>query len=140
MTKSIHVMQDEGLNKNGELFLRKHPELKVKLVEGSSLATAVVLNNIPQGTKQVYTPFEDEYEKLKAKLSNEAGNNLVLSKHNAPKNWLGRRVMSAWRIAGIVHALEEWKVHECGNMMFDIERIWQASLAHGFRPLTNVPN
>ncbi|KAL0374193.1 UNVERIFIED_CONTAM: Very-long-chain aldehyde decarbonylase CER1 [Sesamum radiatum] len=213
---------DEGLNKNGELFLRKHPELKVKLVDGSGLAVAVVLNSIPQGTKQVllrgklskvsnsialalckrgiqvYTTFEDEYEKLKSKLSNEAGNNLVLSKHNAPKiwlvgddlseveqlkaskgtifipfshfppkktrndcvylttpamlapkhlenvdsceNWLGRRVMSAWRIAGIVHALEEWKVHECGNMMFDIERIWQASLAHGFRPLTNVPN
>ncbi|KAL0410802.1 UNVERIFIED_CONTAM: Very-long-chain aldehyde decarbonylase GL1-5, partial [Sesamum latifolium] len=213
---------DEGLNENGELFLRKHPDLKVKMVDGSSLAVAVVLNSIPQGTKQlllraklskvsnsialalckrgiqVYTTSEDEYEKLKTKLGNEAGNNLVLSKHNAPKiwlvgddlseveqlkaskgtifipfshfppkktrndcvylstpamlapkhlenidsceNWLPRRVISAWRIAGILHALEEWKVHECGNMMFDIERIWQASLAHGFRPLTDVPN
>ncbi|KAL0339158.1 UNVERIFIED_CONTAM: Very-long-chain aldehyde decarbonylase CER1 [Sesamum angustifolium] len=290
--------QDEGLNGNGELFLRKHPKLKLKLVDGSSLAVAVVLNSIPKGTTQVllrgklskiansialalcqgesrtagtimqtfpncavlcfkevtlamlselsiagthntlpdmisyvalgnhgsiverlnlenpsptgipdllhkcivdskvYTTSEDEYEKLKAKLSNEAGNNLVLSKHSAPKtwlvgddlsedeqikaskgttfipfsrfppkktrkdcvylstpamlapkhlenvdsceNWLPRRVMSAWRIAGILHAMEEWNVHECGNMMFDIEKIWQASLAHGFRPLTNV--
>ncbi|KAL0308721.1 UNVERIFIED_CONTAM: Very-long-chain aldehyde decarbonylase GL1-5, partial [Sesamum radiatum] len=287
------TIQDDGLNGNGELFLRKHPKLKLKLVDGSSLAVAVVLNSIPKGTTQVllrgklskvanslalalcqgesrtagdnyanvfptvpyyvqrsnlsnviriehcrifltavtelgnhgsvverlnlenpsptgipdflhkcivdskvYTTCEDEYEKLKANFSNEAGNNLVLSKHSAPKtwlvgddlsedeqikaskgttfipfsrfppkktrkdcvylstpamlapkhlenvdsceNWLPRRVMSAWRIAGILHAMEEWNVHECGNMMFDIEKIWQASLAHGFRPLTNV--
>lgn len=44
--------------------------------------------------------------------------------------------MSAWRIAGIVHATEEWNVHECGSVMFNIERIWKASLEHGFRPLT----
>lgn len=44
--------------------------------------------------------------------------------------------MSAWRIAGILHAMEEWNVHECGKMMFDIEKIWKASLEHGFRPLT----
>lgn len=43
--------------------------------------------------------------------------------------------MSACRIAGILHALEGWDVHECGNMMFSIDKIWQASLQHGFRPL-----
>ncbi|KAL0374195.1 UNVERIFIED_CONTAM: Very-long-chain aldehyde decarbonylase GL1-7 [Sesamum radiatum] len=124
-------MQDEGLNENGELFLRNHPELKVKLVDGSSLAVAVVLNNIPQGTKQVL---------LRGKLSKVSNSIALALCQRGIQNWLGRRVMSAWRIAGIVHALEEWKVHECGNMMFDIERIWQASLAHGFCPLTNVPN
>ncbi|MCE7766682.1 hypothetical protein GQL56_29065, partial [Pseudomonas putida] len=36
------------------------------------------------------------------------------------ENWLPRRVMSAWRVAGILHALEGWNEHECGNMMFDI--------------------
>ncbi|KAI3444861.1 hypothetical protein Pfo_001526 [Paulownia fortunei] len=210
--------QEEGLNRNGELFLRRHPQLKVKLVDGSSLAVAIVLNSIPKGTTQVvlrgnlskvaysialalckggiqvFTMQEDDYKKLKAKLSSEAGNNLILSKHNPPKtwlvgdglsetdqlkaskgtifipfsqfppkkmrkdclynntpamlapkhfenvdsceNWLPRRVMSAWRIAGILHAVEEWNVHECGNMMFNIEKIWQASLEHGFRPLT----
>ena len=55
------------------------------------------------------------------------------------QNWLSRRVMSVWRIAGILHALEGWNVHECGDTMFDIEEIWQASLRHGFRPLT-MPN
>ncbi|KAK6119313.1 hypothetical protein DH2020_046944 [Rehmannia glutinosa] len=211
-------VKEEGLNKNGEFFLRRHPQLKVKLVDGSSLAVAIVLNSIPKGTTQValrgnlskvaysialalcqggiqvFTMHEEEYKKLKAKLSSEAGSNLILSKHNPPKtwlvgdglsetdqlkaskgtifipfsqfppkkmrkdciytstpamqapkhlenvdsceNWLPRRVMSAWRIAGILHAVEEWNVHECGNMMFNIEKIWQASLDHGFRPLT----
>lgn len=44
--------------------------------------------------------------------------------------------MSASRIGGILHALEGWNENECGNMMFDIERVWKASLDHGFRPLT----
>ncbi|KAG8391434.1 hypothetical protein BUALT_Bualt01G0187400 [Buddleja alternifolia] len=212
-------VKEEGLNRNGEFFVRKHPQLKVKLVDGSSLAVAVVLNSIPKGTTQVvlrgnlskvayslalalckggiqvFTMREDEYKKLKEKLSDEAGNNLILSKHNVPKtwlvgdglseddqqkaskgtifvpfsqfppkktrkdclynntpamlapkhlenvdsceNWLPRRVMSAWRIAGVLHAMEGWNVHEVGNMMFDIEKIWKASLDHGFRPVTS---
>ena len=39
------------------------------------------------------------------------------------QNWLSRRVMSVWRIAGILHALEGWNVHECGDTMFDIEEM-----------------
>lgn len=210
--------QEEGLNGSGELFMRKHPGLKVKLVDGSSLAVAVVLNSIPKGANQVvlrgdlskvayvialdlcqhgiqvFTLREDDYQSLKARLSNEAAKNLVLSKTNVPKiwlvgdglnedeqlkapkgtifipfsqfppkklrrdcfytytpamlapknlenvdsceNWLPRRVMSAWRIAGILHATKEWNVHEYGNTMFDTEKIWQASLEHGFSPLS----
>lgn len=41
------------MNNNGEIYIRKHPELKVKLVDGSSLVVAVVLNSIPKGTSQV---------------------------------------------------------------------------------------
>ncbi|KAH6767557.1 Fatty acid hydroxylase superfamily [Perilla frutescens var. hirtella] len=212
--------QEEGLNKHGELFIRRHPQLKVKLVDGSSLAVAIVLNSVPKGTAQVilrgklskvaysvalalcqggiqvHTILEDDYKKLKLKLTKEAGNNLILSKHNASKtwlvgdgvsedeqlkaskgtifiplshfppkkmrkdcfynstpamlapkhlenvdaceNWLPRRVISAWRIAGILHAMEGWDVHECGNMIFDIEKIWRASLEHGFRPLIDI--
>lgn len=56
----------------------------------------------------------------------------------AEQNWLPRRVMSASRIAGILHALENWKLNECGNYCtFDVEKIWEASLRHGFRPLVN---
>lgn len=43
--------------------------------------------------------------------------------------------MSAWRIAGIIHALEGWEGHECGQTIFDIEKVWEAALRHGFRPL-----
>nr|XP_017245254.1 PREDICTED: protein ECERIFERUM 1-like [Daucus carota subsp. sativus] len=209
--------QGEEVNRNGELFIRRHPQLKVKLVDGSSLAVAVVLNNIPKGTTkvslrgnlskvccsvaivlcqrgiQVSVSDEDDYIMLKEKCSTEVQNNLTLSRdfsqkiwlvgegvgkaeqmkaskgtlfipvsqfplqklrkdcfyHYTPamstpkhlenldscENWLPRRVMSAWRIAGIVHALEGWDVHECGHMMFSIEKIWQATLQHGFRPI-----
>nr|GMD62502.1 protein ECERIFERUM 1-like [Ipomoea batatas] len=208
----------EELNMNSELFIRKNPQLKVKVVDGSSLAVAVVLNSIPKGTTQVVLRGnlskvacsialalcqqgtqvavlgEDEYKRLKARLNPEAATNLILAKSysaktwlvgdglsaddqmKAPKgtffipfsqfppkkvrkdclyfntpamivpkhlenldsceNWLPRRVMSAWRVAGILHAMEGWNVHECGNDMFDIGKIWQASLHHGFRPFT----
>lgn len=43
--------------------------------------------------------------------------------------------MSASRIAGILHAFEGWNEHECGDMMFDIDKVWKASLDHGFSPL-----
>ena len=44
--------------------------------------------------------------------------------------------MSAWRIAGIVHALEGWNEHECGYTMFNVDKVWEATLRHGFLPLT----
>ena len=47
--------------------------------------------------------------------------------------------MSAARVAGIVHALEGWNVDECGSKMFDVEKVWEGSLKHGFRPLM-MPN
>ncbi|KAK9906256.1 hypothetical protein M0R45_002651 [Rubus argutus] len=53
----------------------------------------------------------------------------------ACENWLPRRVMSAWRIAGIVHALQGWNEHECGYTMLDIDKVWEATLRHGFQPL-----
>lgn len=44
--------------------------------------------------------------------------------------------MSAGRIAGILHAAEGWNVHECGDSIFDVDKIWEAALKHGFRPST----
>lgn len=212
--------QEEKLNSNGEIYIRKHPQLKVKVVDGSSLVVAVVLNSIPKGTSQVVlqacrlskvaysialalcqrgtqvvTLDEEEYKTLKTRFTPEAATNLVLMKSTcvsktwlvedglsedeqlkAPKgtlfipyspfpprkarkdcfylntpamispkhlqnvdsceNWLPRRVTSAWRIAGILHAIEGWNEHECGDMMFDIDKVWKASLDHGFSPLT----
>ncbi|XP_055815075.1 very-long-chain aldehyde decarbonylase CER1-like [Solanum dulcamara] len=211
--------QEEQRNSNGEFYIKRYPHLKVKVVDGSSLAVVVVLNSIPKGISQVVlqgrlskvansialalcqegiqvvTLDEEEYKRLKPKLTPEAATNLVLSKsYNvsktwlvgdrlseeeqlkspkgtlfipysqfplrkvrkdcfyfntpamiAPKhlenidsceNWLPRRVMSAWRIAGILHALEGWNEHECGGMVLDTEKVWKASLRHGFCPIT----
>jgi len=211
--------QGEEINGNGEVYIRRYPQLKVKVVDGSSLVVAIVLNSIPKGTTQVLlrgslskvaysivsalcqrgiqvsTFYTLDYERLKAGI--EFGHNLVLSRSYAEKiwlvgdglseeeqlkaskgtlfipysqlppkkvhndclyhhcsamvapsslenlnsceNWLPRRAMSASRVAGIVHALEGWNVNECGQNMFDFEKVWEASLKHGFRPLP-TPN
>ncbi|KAJ6674418.1 STEROL DESATURASE [Salix viminalis] len=210
--------QGEDLNRYGELYVQKYPRLKTKVVDGSSLAVAAVLNSIPKSATQVLhrgniskvasaavlnlcqrgiqvaVPSEDEYKKLKKSFGIRSDrNNLILSKsysiktwlvgdglkeedqkkaaegtlfipfsqfppkklrrdcfyHSIPamaapaslenvdscENWLPRRVMSAWRVAGIVHALEGWDEHESGYTMSDIGRVWQASIQHGFKPL-----
>ncbi|XP_015167432.1 protein ECERIFERUM 1-like [Solanum tuberosum] len=213
--------QAKQLNSHGEFYVKRYPHLKVKVVDGSSLAVAVVLNSIPEGTSQVVlrgslskvansialalcqgeiqvvTLNRDDYKRLKAKLTPQAATNMVLSNSynvsktwlvgdglsddeqlKAPKgtlfipfsqfplrkvrkdcfyfntpamiapkhlenvdsceNWLPRRVMSAWRVAGIVHALEGWNEHDCGEMMIDVEKVWKASLSHGFCSLTKT--
>ncbi|KAF3616923.1 putative protein ECERIFERUM 1-like isoform X2 [Capsicum annuum] len=52
-SKSYNVSKEEQLNRNGEIFIKRYPHLKVKVVDGSSLAVVVVLNSIPKGTSQV---------------------------------------------------------------------------------------
>ncbi|MBA0811283.1 hypothetical protein Gohar_003202 [Gossypium harknessii] len=213
-----YKVQGEELNRYGEVYVKKHPQLKVKLVDGSSLAVAVLLNSIPKETTQVLlrgnltkvafaVTFalcqkgiqvivlrEDEYEKLDKSFGTKSEDNLVISKsyssckvwlvgddlteeeqrkategtlfipfsqfppkklrkdcfyHTTPamqtpmalenvdscENWLPRRVMSVWRIAGILHALEGWEEHECGYTMCNIDKVWEACLKHGFQPL-----
>ncbi|XP_010255641.1 PREDICTED: protein ECERIFERUM 1-like [Nelumbo nucifera] len=210
--------QGEELNRNGELYVQRHPKLKIKLVDGSSLVVAIVLNSIPKGTQQVLirgklskvvsaislllcrrgiqvaVASKDDFEKLKLQLPAELSSLLILSSsykqkvwlvdnetmtdkeqqkavegtyfiplsqlplkkvrkdcvyYNTPamaipkafenvhscENWLPRRVMSAWRIGGIVHALEGLDAHECGDTILDVEKVWRAALHHGFLPL-----
>ncbi|KAI3811654.1 hypothetical protein L1987_21381 [Smallanthus sonchifolius] len=231
---SKYMKQGEELNNSGELFIRRNPKLKVKLVDGSSLAIAVVLNSIPRarGTTQVafkgnfnkiasYLALalcqkgiqvvisrEKDYEMLKSKLTSANNDDkLVFSSVYSQKtwlvgegltkeeqmkaskgtliipysqfpptkvrkdcfydttpsmltpkylanvdscepfdivmqnvgvfniqNWLPRRVMSSWRIASILHGLEGWNVNECGNEILDIDKVWDASIRHGFSP------
>nr|CAB3487614.1 unnamed protein product [Digitaria exilis] len=209
--------QAKLLNRSGELFIQKYPKLRVRLVDGSGLATAVVLKSIPLGTKKVFLPGstskvahatvialcekgvqvimnqKKEYDLLKSRLPEGTAVYLKFSNKDTPQvwigdniddkqqqrapkattfvptsqfplkklrkdctylstpamkipetmenvhtceNWLPRRVMSAWRIAGILHGLEGWDMHECGDDMMDIEKTWSAAIKHGFVPLT----
>lgn len=48
------LVQEKQLNRSGELFTQKYPNLRVRLVDGSGLATAVVLKSIPLETKRVF--------------------------------------------------------------------------------------
>lgn len=52
MSLYIYV-QGKELNNYGELYIQKHPKMKTKLVDGSSLVVAVVVNSVPIGTTQV---------------------------------------------------------------------------------------
>ncbi|KHG12333.1 Protein WAX2 [Gossypium arboreum] len=105
--------QGKELNRYGEVYVKKHPQLKVKLVDGSSLAVAVLLNSIPKGTTQVLLRgnltkvafavafslcqkgiqvtvlHEDEYEKLDISLGTKSEGKLVISKsYSSCKLWL----------------------------------------------------
>ncbi|CAN6486166.1 unnamed protein product [Victoria cruziana] len=216
ITLGLHN-QSQELNENGEIYLDGVGNMKVKVVDGCSLAAAVVMNNIPQGARQVLVcgrltktghavvralcqrgtkvlaVTEKELQGLKSKIPAELHDQLELVHYydckvwlmgdglstrvqsKAPKgtlfvpfsqfppkavrsdctyhttpamaipkalenvhsceNWLPRRVMSAWRIAGIVHALEGWDTHECGEKMLDMKKVFDAAVSHGFRPL-----
>lgn len=46
-------MQGKELNEYGEIYIEKYPKLKIKLVDGSSLAAAIVVNTIPKATTKV---------------------------------------------------------------------------------------
>lgn len=46
-------MQSKELNGYGGLYTRKYPQLKIKVVDGSSLVVAVILNSMPKETTQV---------------------------------------------------------------------------------------
>ncbi|KAL1535831.1 aldehyde oxygenase (deformylating) [Salvia divinorum] len=206
--------QSEELNRSGHFFIERHPKLNTKVVDGSSLAIAIVLNSIPKGTTQVLfrgalsklafaivsalchrgIQVSTFYETEKIKLCSTTEGEVAVSKsytqkvwivgdglskdeqlkapkgtlfipfsHFPPKkerddalychtpsmiappslqnldsceNWLPRRVMSAARVAGILHAVEGWEVNECGDSIFVVDKIWEAAIKHGFHRTT----
>ena len=46
-------MQGYELNRNGELYVIRKPEIKTKIVDGTSLAVAAVLHMVPRGARDV---------------------------------------------------------------------------------------
>ncbi|XP_047047694.1 very-long-chain aldehyde decarbonylase GL1-1-like [Lolium rigidum] len=46
--------KNEALNGGGTLFVNKHPDLRVCVVHGNTLTAAVILNEIPKGTTEVF--------------------------------------------------------------------------------------
>ncbi|CAL5193344.1 unnamed protein product [Lathyrus oleraceus] len=213
---SLGLFNEKKFNAHREHYIGRFPELKIKIVDGSSLVAAIVLNNIPKGTNKVLLRgkfnkvvfaianalctknikvgvlYKDEFEELEKRVI-KSKENLCISPINTPKiwlvgdewdedeqmeapegslfipfshfplnyirekcfyqytpsmitpntftnshsceNWLPRRVMSAWRIAGIIHALEGWNVDECGDIILDTMKVWEATIRHGFQPL-----
>ncbi|KAJ8634699.1 hypothetical protein MRB53_008966 [Persea americana] len=46
--------KNESLNGGGTLFVKKHPNLKVRVVHGNTLTAAVILNEIDKDVKEVF--------------------------------------------------------------------------------------
>ncbi|KAK3133380.1 hypothetical protein QOZ80_6AG0535810 [Eleusine coracana subsp. coracana] len=46
--------KNEALNGGGTLFVNKLPDLRVRVVHGNTLTAAVILNEIPKGTTEVF--------------------------------------------------------------------------------------
>jgi len=96
----------------------------------------------PQGTKLIpYSQFPPKMVRgdcCTYSMTPAMGIPKSMQNVHSCENWLPRRVMSAWRIAGIVHALEGWNEDECGDTVLDLEKVWSAAIMHGFRPVAQV--
>ncbi|XP_062192132.1 very-long-chain aldehyde decarbonylase GL1-1-like [Phragmites australis] len=46
--------KNESLNGGGALFVRRHPDLRVRVVHGNTLTAAVILREIPEGVAEVF--------------------------------------------------------------------------------------
>jgi hypothetical protein len=46
--------KNEALNGGGQLFVDKHPELKVRVVHGNTLTAAAILQKLPSGVKEIF--------------------------------------------------------------------------------------
>ncbi|KAK3123542.1 hypothetical protein QOZ80_8AG0632500 [Eleusine coracana subsp. coracana] len=46
--------KNEALNGGGALFVKRHPDLRVRVVHGNTLTAAVILREIPEGTAEVF--------------------------------------------------------------------------------------
>ncbi|RXH93245.1 hypothetical protein DVH24_013821 [Malus domestica] len=170
------------------LPISEHPHLKIKVVDGSSLAVAVILNSIPKRTTQVVlrgnltkVAYAIAYALSqkgiqiwlvgdglteKEQLSAPSGTLFVPFSQLPPKklrkdcfyhytpamkiptslenvhsceNWLPRRVMSAWRIAG-VQALDGWKEHDCDNTMSALRKFGKQVFDMAFTLLSSPLN
>ena len=48
------LLQNEALNGGGAIFVKKHPNLKVRVVHGNTLTAAVILRELPQDVTEVF--------------------------------------------------------------------------------------
>jgi aldehyde decarbonylase len=61
--------QGYELNRNGELYITRNPNLQTKIVDGTSLAAAAVLHMIPEGANAVLLLANSANDKMAFVLS-----------------------------------------------------------------------
>ncbi|XP_071725136.1 very-long-chain aldehyde decarbonylase CER3-like [Rutidosis leptorrhynchoides] len=105
--------KNEALNGGGTLFVKKHPNLKVRVVHGNTLTAAVILNEIHEDVKEVFltgatsklgraialylcrrgvrvlmlTPSHERFQNIQKEAPADCQKNLIqVSKYQAAKN------------------------------------------------------
>ncbi|KAJ8498669.1 hypothetical protein OPV22_009221 [Ensete ventricosum] len=126
-----YSFQGDELNGCGMLYVKRNPKLKGRIVDGTSLAVAVVLNSIPKGTQSVLLLVEN-VSKMALSLC-LALCQIDIEVRNDFES-LSFENEFVWRVAGIVHALEQWNKNECGETVSNVETTWGAALRLGFLP------
>ena len=117
--------KNEALNGGGQLFVDKHPNLRVRVVHGNTLTAAAILKKIPADVKEIfltgstsklgraialylsargvrvvmYTTAKDRFEKIKAEAREEHRELLVqattLEEGSGIKDWVVGKFCSA---------------------------------------------
>ena len=110
--------KNEALNGGGQMFVDKHPDLRVRVVHGNTLTAAAILKKIPSGVKEIfltgstsklgraialylsergvrvvmYTTSDERFRKIRAEASAEARELIIqattLEEGRAIKDWV----------------------------------------------------
>jgi len=117
--------KNEALNGGGQMFVDKHPDLRVRVVHGNTLTAAAILRKIPSGVKEIfltgstsklgraialylsargvrvvmYTTAKDRFERIRAEANEEHRALLVqattLEEGSGIKDWVVGKFCSA---------------------------------------------
>ncbi|CAN6703838.1 unnamed protein product [Malus baccata var. baccata] len=120
--------QGEELNRYGGPYVERHPHLKIKVVDGSSLAVAVILNSIPKRTTQVVLRgnlTKVVYAIAYALSQKGIQFSTVINEKSQFNGYFISNFDDFYR-----YTPRPYKNHHVST-----EKIWQASLRHGFHPL-----
>ncbi|URE21326.1 WAX2 C-terminal domain [Musa troglodytarum] len=78
--------KNEALNEIGMLFVKKHPDLTVRVVLGNTLTAAVILNQIPNDVTEMLTLSQIRFHSIQEEAPREFQHYLVhVTKYQAAK-------------------------------------------------------
>ncbi|KAL6223020.1 hypothetical protein ACLB2K_006410 [Fragaria x ananassa] len=132
--------QGEGPNSYGGIYVQRNPGLQIKVVDGSSLAVAVILNSIPKGTTQVLLIGYLTKVAYALAFSLCQRDIQVVTVHQAEYLKLTKSLNATEELVAeesdecLAYSRNSACMSTCGYTMSNIDKVWQATLRHGFQP------